>query len=160
MPIRPTDLVNFGDYENSDDAQWERRIGPEANASRKLAVRCGRSARWFLLAYVGCLLLWAALNGFRTTGERFLPNVVLLASALAVTAVEVVLTAREQIASRRLRRQVNAVLNGADGPRSKDVIAGDQLMQMQLFDQWTARFRLRWYDGTLQGQSDRATPTD
>lgn len=131
-----------------DAGGWARRIGPEAVQTRTVAVRAGRLAGGLLIAYVAGLLIVFGLQGFRSTGERMLPNVLLFGSMVVVIACEVVLTIRQQRAMKRLRTQVSAVLSRGT-TETRDVITADQLLRIDRFDQWTAHYRLRWFDGTV-----------
>lgn len=64
MAARRINVVSDGDYAPSNDSDWLRRVGPEANDARKKAVTAGRTARWILLLYGVCVILWAASRGF------------------------------------------------------------------------------------------------
>lgn len=71
---------------------------------------------------------------------------------LLVICGEVVLTIQQQRAMRRLRHQVSAVLTrGTDETRS--VIRDDALLDIKRFDEWTRRYRLSWFDGTVLVES-------
>lgn len=140
-------LVGWGECSYGDPDAWSRRIGPEADAYRVRAVRCGRSARWLLIIYVSALVAVFGVQGFPSTGEAMLPNVLLCTSVLAVLSGEVALTLAEQSSRRSVARVVNAAF-GAHG-RRQHVIVGDALSQVEDFDHWTAVHRRPWYDGTL-----------
>ncbi|MGN8049725.1 hypothetical protein ACTJKO_08525 [Curtobacterium sp. 22159] len=96
---------------------------------------------------MSALLVVFGVQGFPTTGEAMLPNVLLFTSMLVVLAGEVVLTLAEQ----RSRRSVARIVNAAFGARERRryVIVGDALSQLDDFDHWTAVHRQHWYDGTL-----------
>lgn len=127
---------------------WTRRVGPEATRTRSIVIRTRNTAGGLLAAYVASLLAVFGAQGFQSTGERWWPNVLLFGSMLLVICGEVVLTIRQQRAMRRLRHQVSAVLTrGTDEARS--VIRDDALLDIQRFDEWTRRYRLSWFDGTV-----------
>ena len=140
-------LVGWGACAYGDPGEWSRRIGPEADAARVRAVRYGRSARWLLIAYVLGLVAVFGVQGFPSTGEALLPNVMLFASLLVVLGAEAALTIAEQSSRRTVVRIVNRAF-GAD-PRRRPLVVGDSLTQLDDFDRWTAVHRQRWYDGTL-----------
>ncbi|MGN8049121.1 hypothetical protein ACTJKO_05485 [Curtobacterium sp. 22159] len=111
-------------------------------------MRSKNAARVLLAAYVAALLVVFGAQGFRSTGERMLPNVLLFGSMVLVMICEAVLIVRQQRSTTRLRRQVSAVLSRGTSEH-RDVITDDQLLDMTRFDQWTARYGLRWFDGTV-----------
>lgn len=103
--------------------------------------------RAVLIADVAGLLVVFGAQGLRSTGERMLPRVLLFSSMIVVIAVEAVLIVRQQSAMKRLRKQVSAVL-ARQSTETRDVITENDLLPMWRFVAWTARCRLRWYDGT------------
>lgn len=132
---------------------WTRRVGPEATRTRSIVIRARNTAGGFLAAYVASLLVVFGVQGFQSTGERWWPNVLLFGSMLLVICGEVVLTLQQQRAMRRLRHQVSAVLTrGTNETRS--VIEDDALLDIQRFDEWTRRYRLSWFDGTVLAPSN------
>ncbi|MCJ1712897.1 hypothetical protein ACLBWP_13610 [Microbacterium sp. M1A1_1b] len=128
--------------------EWTRRVGAEAAHTRRTVIVTQNAARGLLVAYVATLLIVFGAQGFKSTGERMWPNVLLFGSMLLVICGEITLTAWQQLATRRLRKQVSAVLARGTG-ETRPVIREDALLDMKRFDEWTARYRLPWFDGTV-----------
>ncbi|KQS08975.1 hypothetical protein ASG04_08725 [Curtobacterium sp. Leaf183] len=138
---------------------WTRRVGPQAARTRTTVIRVRNSAGGLLAIYVAALLVVFGLQGFRSTGERWWPNVLLFGSMLLVICCEVVLTIQQQRSMRLLRQQVSAVLTrGTDEKRS--VIRDDALLDIDRFDAWTGRFGLRWFDGTVHAPVNQQSRLD
>ncbi|WIB68907.1 hypothetical protein DEI93_07725 [Curtobacterium sp. MCBD17_035] len=112
-------------------------------------MRAQRSARGVLIVYVAGLIIVFGSQGFRSTGERTLPNVLLFGSMILVLACETELTIRQQRSMSQARKQASAVLTRGTGETRNVLPSDDYLLQLSRFDQWTARYKLRWFDGTV-----------